>query len=282
MVMLERQRILLALIWTLREQNKRVTKTLLDKLLFILGKESAIREFVKFYNFYPYKYGPFSSNFYRDLNDLKSRGYIDENYLLNKDALQAVKSISNAELEMIGKVAERFDSKTVVDYIYKTYPAYAANNALKNAQRGNMQQGIFSIGYEKKDIDLFLDILVQNNIDLVIDVRANAFSMNRQFIKNKLVNSLSNALIGYIHIPELGIASDYRKSLKTDGDYKRLFELYRKNMLPEHMDKVKMLSDLVENKRFALMCFEENENHCHRKVLSDTLEKAVCKNVIHL
>ncbi|MCX6770976.1 MAG: DUF488 domain-containing protein [Candidatus Micrarchaeota archaeon] len=132
---------------------------------------------------------------------------------------------------------------------------------------------IFTIGYEKKKIDEFLNLLHRNKVELLVDVRANPFSRKPSFIGSRLEKSLMDAGIGYLHVPELGIDGKYRKNLKSDKDYEELFSLYRNEMLPKNEEKARMVAKLGKKKRIALMCFETDKCHCHRGVLAEKLEE---------
>lgn len=271
--MLERQKVLLRLVSELGEHGKYPSKTYLDKLLFVLQKEYPIEERVKFYHFYPHFYGPFSNLFYLDLADLKSRGYLDEKNGISKEGEKIALGIDQNVAEMIKNAVERFGSKDdVVSHVYAKYPQYTSKSKLKNIPKKASKPGIFSIGYEKKDIDLFLDLLIQNDVEMLVDVRRNAFSMSSAYIGSRLESSLKKAGIDYLHVPELGIAGEYRKNLESDKDYEELFSLYRNEMLPKNEEKARMVAKLGKNKRIALMCFEADKCHCHRGVLAEKLE----------
>ncbi len=284
LTMLKRQRTLLYLIKALHDSNKPATRTFLDKLLFLLRKEYAMGDLVKFYNFYPHKYGPFSNEFYRDLADAQSHGYLKEvsqKFNLTPSGLEIADSVTDKERKLIDQLTAIFDRNTIVEYAYSKYPEYTARSLLKNHEERKTQPGIFSIGYEGKDIDLFLDLLIQNGINVLVDIRANPFSMNFAFTKNKLVQSLESAQIEYLHLPELGISGEHRQSLETAEDYAKLFEFYSASILPAQMHKVKELAELGKNKRIALMCFEADKTKCHRGIVSEKIEQ-LNKTVTHL
>src|SRR5574344_1017887 len=103
--------------------------------------------------------------------------------------------------------------------------------------------GLFTVGYEGRDVDLFLNILIKNDIDVLIDVRKNPFSMKFDFTKNSLKNYLENLEIRYLHIPKLGIEGEKRKDLLTLKDYKKLFEDYEKTTIK---DNPELLDNIVE------------------------------------
>jgi len=279
--MYRRQRVLLYLILQLKRLDRELSKTYLDKLLFLLKKETNIGEIVKFYNFYPHNYGPFSNQYYFDLGDLQSHAYLLEDTQLHdikliKSANEIESFLSQDEKQVVNQIVTKYGNyttKRITNYVYATYPEYAERSLLKRQTKLDYPAGIFSIGYEKKDIDAFLDLLIQNHVDVVIDVRANPFSMNFVFTKTKLANYLKNAKIEYLHIPELGINGEQRKHLETDADYTELFKFYSKDILPKQSDKVKMILELGKKKRIALLCFEQDKDHCHRGVVCRELEK---------
>jgi len=272
--MFERQKVLLRLVHELRESGKYPSKTYLDKLLFVLQTEYPIGEKVKFYHFYPHFYGPFSNLFYLDLADLKSKGYLNELHAPDEEGKKIAMGIDKNVAEMIKGAVERFGSeKSAVEYVYEKYPKYTCKSRLKNTPKKASTPGICSIGYEKKDIDLFLDLLIQNEVEMLVDVRRNPFSMSSAYIGSRLASTLKNAGIGYLHVPELGIAGEYRKNLESDKDYEDLFSLYRGEMLPKNEEKARMVAKLGKEKRIALMCFEADKCHCHRGVLAEKLEE---------
>ena len=274
----ERQKVLIVLLQHLSSKGIRLTKTILDKYLFLLSKEYQIGSATKFYNFYPYKYGPFSNSYYLDLNDLVSRACINESLEPTDLGSKQAKEFYEKYSDQISGLVGRFESKDILDYVYSNYPDYTVKSLLRKTAR-KRGTGIFTIGYEKKDIDLFLDLLVRNSIDLLVDVRYNPFSMNFQFIGSRLEKSLSKVDINYLHIPSLGIPDEKRKKLVTKEDYLSLFEYYSQEILDE--DGLTRLMSLGSKQRIALMCFESDKDCCHRGVITNRLESRGIK-VVHL
>ncbi|WP_375627098.1 DUF488 family protein [Bartonella sp. MU37NMGALS] len=73
----------------------------------------------------------------------------------------------------------------------------------------------FTIGYEGKSLENYLKSLIENNIKTLCDVRKNPISRKHGFSKRQLEKAVSNIDIEYMHMPELGIASEKRRNLKT-------------------------------------------------------------------
>ncbi len=279
----ERQRVLLYALGALAASGKRATKTFLDKLLFLTLKETDLAKSVKFYNFYPYQYGPYSKNFDYELADLQSRGLVKQNLAVSEEGLKLADRLPKAAQNAFLEVEKRFaNSKSAVEYVYANYPQYTVLSRLVEHSEQPSQPGLFSIGYEGKDVDSFLDCLVQNSIEVVADVRKNPFSMNYAFTKSKLVSSLKSVGIGYVHFPELGIPGEYRKNLELQQDYDELFAFYKREILPSGKERTRELADLVSRQRVALLCFESDKNCCHRGVLAKALEELSGKEVVHL
>ncbi len=277
-LMLGRQKVLLSVICSLKNAGKPITKRYIDKVLFLLKKEYSIDDIVKFYNFYPHHFGPFSNNYYIDLSYLESRGFIDDKLAPREDI--ATDSTFDGN---ITDIISRFpDYNGIIEYVYGKYPEYAVKSVLKQNNAESHPPKIFSIGYEKKDIDSFLDLLIRNGIEMVVDVRANPFSMNFAFTRSKLERSLEKTGISYMHIPNLGIDGSFRKKLSARADYDELFAYYSSSILPKNMEYVKKVISLGASKRIALLCFESDHDYCHRGTLSSKITEISGQAVEHL
>jgi uncharacterized protein (DUF488 family) len=140
-------------------------------------------------------------------------------------------------------------------------------------------QVLFTIGYEGLTVEKYLNILIQNDIRVLCDVRNNPLSRKFGFSKNNLKKYLGNIGIEYIHIPELGITSDKRCNLNSDTDYQNLFVDY-KAALPKKRDFLEKVYQLLQTQmRISLTCFEHEPAHCHRHVIRDYLKKTYKINV---
>ena len=268
-----RQKVLLYVLSQLKHREMPRSKTYVDKFLFVLGKETNVNGRIRFYDFYPHLYGPFSNQFYLDIADLQSRAIID-------DGLNVISGSKIIDAMVTGKVKtainERMDELGHTDirnYVYSKYPEYTIRSKLKTHPPTRKEPHIFSIGYEGHTIDSFLNVLIQNGIDTVIDIRFNPFSMNFMFTKSKLSYYLAKCRIGYVHIPELGIDGRYRRDLKTDSDYERLFDFYSSQILPMQKDRIREIEDRGRRKRVAMLCFEHEKDHCHRGIVGSIIEK---------
>lgn len=267
----KRQRFLLAFI---RQLKGGVTSTDLQKLIFLY----TMKEKSEFYEFVPYKFGSYSFQLAEDIEILRR-----DRYLMSEPSrIQAIDDRSYKEIYPIE--TKRGDS--LIRKAYREYPYYAINSVITNRLFNGAEaelftrekqnyiqtdQVLFTIGYEGKSIEAFINILIQNDIRLLCDVRKNPLSRKFGFSKSKLRHIAENIGIKYIHIPDLGIEHDKRCSLDTIDDYKCLFEEYEKT-LPDYKSLLEEIFSLLRFKsRIALMCYEKEPEMCHRHVIRDYL-----------
>ncbi len=182
--------------------------------------------------------------------------------------------------------------------VYSLYPYYAINSQIipqarlnpteqKNIECNKPKQTdkcLFTIGYEGRSIDEYLNLLIKHNIKTLCDVRKTPLSRKYGFSKHSLQKHTPKLGIEYLHIPELGIHSGLRKNLNTNQDYKALFTFYKKQVLPNRKTELQtILTTLSKKKRIALMCFEADSNMCHRSCVSLNLKQINSKiEVKHL
>ncbi|MHA1997145.1 MAG: DUF488 domain-containing protein [Promethearchaeota archaeon] len=268
-----RQRMLLGVI-DLIEQLDRSNKLTLIKVLFLLAKEHPPR--FTMYGFHPYKYGPFSTKIYSDLSYFGRKGYVAERenivHILKDGKVE--ERLEPDHVRFVKHILSKYpDDRTLIDYIYEKYPEYTVRSPRRNIPRAialDVKPGFFLIGYEGRSIDDFLRDLILNNIHVLVDVRWNARSMKYEFNKGRLEKAVKNLDIQYKHIPELGIAPEKRKNLKSKNDYEILFAEYARE-LPNKREYIEKIMKLGEKRRIALMCFEADVQSCHRRELGKIL-----------
>ena len=135
------------------------------------------------------------------------------------------------------------------------------------------QTAIYTIGYEGDDLEGFLWRLQFDGICRIIDVRCNPISRKPGFAKAPLKAFLEANGIQYVHFPQLGIPSHFRKSLKNKDDYVQLFEMYDREILPNQSVAIAQVAELLKEMPSALMCFEHNPEKCHRTHLAKRIHE---------
>ena len=264
MKLFNRQKVLLNTIENLNENNIHSRRAIV-KSQFLLKEEHGIAEDMPFYHFFAYKQGPFSHLCFDDLRKLRDNNLVDqEETTITPAGKVLLTEVGRTHNHTIKTMLKSFpNEKKITDYVYQKYPEYTVKSELIEQKPKKSSPGFFTIGYEGKDIDQFLNALVSNNVDLLIDIRRNPFSMNFIYIKDALMKKLKDVGIDYLHIPELGIESEERKNLNTKADYDELFAKYRQT-LPIKEVYINRIIELGTTKRITLLCFEADCNFCHR------------------
>ena len=265
----KRQQFLLSYICQI---NNGVTATDIQKLVFL----STMKEQYNFYDFVPYRFGPYSFQLAEDIEILCKHNY------LYKDG-STIKAIGNYESNLLFNIpSERGDN--LIKKAYYEYPYFAVNSEIinrlfnkkeidyfkhKKQQYLKKDQILFTIGYEGKSIESFMNLLIINDVKLLCDVRKNPISRKFGFSKSRLKYIADRIGIDYVHIPNLGIASEKRISLNSIEDYNNLFYDYSKslNELKPYLEKIYSL--LCRDNRIAIMCYEKNPNICHRHLIKN-------------
>lgn len=140
---------------------------------------------------------------------------------------------------------------------------------------------LFTIGYEKRSIEDYMRILVGFRIGLLCDLRRNALSRKPGFSKSALRKECERLSIVYEHWPELGIASEKRRNLKTSADRDALFLEYERDWLPRQTEALaKIEASIRQGQRVALTCFERDPRQCHRRRVAELLEKRLGKGSV--
>lgn len=131
----------------------------------------------------------------------------------------------------------------------------------------------FTVGYEGQEPDQFIKLLSDQGIDILVDVRKDAYSkQDKSYGEGTLSRTASEAQIKYIHMPELGVDYNLRQDLKTTHDYETYFKRYSE-YLNKNPDLPAFLAKLSKNNVICLMCYEKDFRRCHRSVLANKLEE---------
>jgi uncharacterized protein (DUF488 family) len=133
---------------------------------------------------------------------------------------------------------------------------------------------IFTIGFTQKRAETFFEILLQNNVQRLVDIRLRPNGQLSGFAKkDDLPYFLANLVNGcqYIHIPELAPAKEILKDYRSDADWQRYEERF--NTLMDERRILDILDrDEFENHRSCLLCSEATPEQCHRRLVAERLQ----------
>ena len=235
-MLFERQRLLLTLLDAVGEP---VGHTDFQKLLFLYTRECAT---APSYDFVPYKFGAFSFTSYADKRKLIAEGLLaedDQNWRLT-DAGRTVAQRQGVEsLRVAGfcRRHSRLRGNALIVAQYRRHPYYATRSEILDKLRLELEAlariaavkprrqsaGLVTIGYEGRSLESYLNALLRAAVTVLCDVRRNPLSRKYGFSKGTLSKACDGLGLRYEHLPELGIASEERRELRTQADYDALF-----------------------------------------------------------
>jgi uncharacterized protein (DUF488 family) len=285
--MLTRQKILLLM---LKYAGRPVGRVELMKWCFLLRHESETEGGSSFYDFVPYKYGPFSFALYQELEKLQSMSYVlsheDQVWKLNSELVSAVVGVSSAVEREVRRVVREFGrlaSNDLLDYVYQRYPAFTVNSERqKLAPRPKTEIAVYTAGYEGISIDGFLNLLIESGIERLIDVRSNPIARKYGFHKGTLSRLVNRLSIEYCHFAELGIQSEIRQIFPADSDRRSMFDEYEVTTLSKEAAAVQTVRDLVSGRPSVLVCMEADPACCHRSRLAQAISDLTGLPIVHL
>lgn len=293
--MLIRGRVILNL---MAQIDRPLTRTEFVKLVFLLRHESSLGEMTSFYDFVPYKYGPFSFTLYWEMERLRQNGYINAEgerisicksnlNLVHNEIDQLTVSTKTAVSEIV-RLYGNINPDSLVRDVYQRYPWFAQNSLLPQRSFVTVNRpaktpvAVYTTGYEGKSVDLFFNHLLKNGIDVLIDVRANPISRKYGFSGKRLDQFCERLGLEYRHIPSLGIPSNERIDLSDYASYQRLLRQYERSLHSQKQRELTEVGQFMRSKPSVLMCVERDVRCCHRGRLADAISKVNGLNVVHL
>jgi uncharacterized protein (DUF488 family) len=148
-----------------------------------------------------------------------------------------------------------------------------------------MKKGkIFTIGHSTLPVEKFIDLLKDNGIDVIADIRSIPGSnANPQFNAENIKRSLEKSGIEYFWIKDLG-GRRYGLGKKSPNTcWKNAsFRGYADYMMTDDfMNGINALEKEIKSRTVAIMCAESLYWRCHRIMVSDYL-KSKGYSVVHI
>jgi len=284
--MLNRQKCLLFMI---EQAGRPVMRFELTKWAFLLAHEMPSGGGTAFYQFLPYRYGPFSFCLYREAGALVRDGYLTEKdnfWCLVEDVPRPTADLPRRLLDDAARVVARFVEKkpgVLTDYVYEGFPWFTANSSVRRlCTRPAAPAAVHTVGYEGWQVDGFLNMLMRSGIRRLIDVRNNPVARRYGFHKSTLDRLCGRVEMEYVHFPQLGIRPELRRNLEGPADYEALFAQYERETLPRETEAVNKVAGLMSGRPAVLMCVEANPQRCHRSRLAKAVAQVAALPVRHL
>jgi uncharacterized protein YwgA len=261
----------------------KIDRAELVKWAFLIRHETPSRGGESFYDFVPYDDGPFSFSLHQEAEKLVSAGKLNEvdksTLGLGDSPLPATDADLQDEVKAVVRKFSRNTQYCITDYVAEKYPYFKRHNRIDEPISS---LAVYTAGYEAKSVDAFLNGLVKAGIKRLIDVRSNPIARRYGFHRSTLSRLCSYLNIDYRHVPELGIASEMRKSLNSQDDYEALFKIYRRTTLETQILEIRQVADLMHETPSVLVCMEADAQCCHRSHLSKSVSSLTGLPVVHL
>lgn len=288
--MLNRQK---SLLYMIEQAGRPVQHLELTKWSFLLANEMPSRGGRSFYQFVPYRLGPFSFCLYQEVDALVHNGYLAGTEVGEQQAWQLVDdvepptgSLTRTLQDDISRIVERFRDAppdALLDYVYEHFPWFTVNSVrTKLDAKPVAAPAVYTVGYEGWLVDGFLNLLIRQGIERVLDVRSNPVSRRYGFHGGTFSRLCSSLGIEYRDFPQLGIPPRHRRELGSLGDYEALFLRYEQGILKSQSAALDSVAVLMIGKPSALMCMETDPLRCHRGRLAQSIAQRTGLRVQHL
>jgi uncharacterized protein (DUF488 family) len=131
----------------------------------------------------------------------------------------------------------------------------------------------YSLGYQGISLEQYVNVLKDNNVSMVIDVRETPWSYKPGFSKKPLSEGLQANGIAYVHVKSAGNPKANRKMGLPQAE---VIERYKEHLEgnPGCLDEIyELIAGRAWDGAVCLLCFEEKPHDCHRKVILDKLSE---------
>lgn len=140
---------------------------------------------------------------------------------------------------------------------------------------------IYTVGYQQRSAEDVIELVRQNGVDVLIDVREYPSSRKKGLSKTPLGNRLEQHGIAYRHAKFAGTPKRFRDAA---GGHEETLKLYEEH-LDAHPEIVEHFRALVEEflndeVTVCLMCYERHPLDCHRSIL--LRHSGLAEGAVHL
>jgi uncharacterized protein (DUF488 family) len=132
---------------------------------------------------------------------------------------------------------------------------------------------LVSIGYEGKTVGTLVAQLLEQDVQVLVDVRLTPLSRKPGLSKTKLSEALAAVGIGYVHHRALGNPKDNRADFRagkpeSHARYRDVLDSVAAT------DALAHVCELLDGGVVALLCFEHAHSECHRNIVVHRLLEA--------
>jgi uncharacterized protein (DUF488 family) len=134
---------------------------------------------------------------------------------------------------------------------------------------------LYTIGFSGKSAERFFQLLAENDVRRVVDIRLKPRGQLSGFSKQDDLAYFLKRLndCDYVHLPELAPTEEmmetFRNARRPDEFRERFDALMDERGIPERLNR-----RLFEDSGACLLCSEAEPEHCHRRFVADLIALA--------
>src|SRR5262245_59639397 len=126
---------------------------------------------------------------------------------------------------------------------------------------------LYTIGFTQKTAQRFFELLAENGVERVVDIRLKPDGQLSGFAKSGdlawFLRRLNNC--DYVHLPQLAPSDEIRDDYRRDHDWESYVPRFEALMdtrgIPDSLDRASF-----EQQVSCLLCSEATPEHCHRSL----------------
>jgi uncharacterized protein (DUF488 family) len=127
---------------------------------------------------------------------------------------------------------------------------------------------LYTMGYQGRQLAKVIDLLRDQRVEQIIDVRRQPRSRRAGFSQPQLSATLHEKGFRYQSVPCLGPPDSLRRRLRATGDLGTYLDRYS-DYLDTQSEALQELLHQAESSACCLLCYELDANLCHRKGLAE-------------
>lgn len=139
---------------------------------------------------------------------------------------------------------------------------------------------IFTIGYQGRDGDEIVELLLEAGIEHLADIRAKPLSRNPDFRAGPLRRRCEAAGIEYGSWQSLGTPDPIRARVKATRDCATFHRDVRENAIESMGAALDEMAALARSKRVALLCLERAHDECHRADIAELVADRIGAGIV--
>lgn len=148
-----------------------------------------------------------------------------------------------------------------------------------------MSRVIYTIGFTKKTAQTFFELLKDNNVEVILDIRLNNTSQLAAFAKYPDIKYFLHKIcnIDYIHDTKFCPTELTLKKYKNkEINWNQYVEEFNQTMDKRNIHEYIRLN-YSNDKKFCLLCSESTAEQCHRRLVSNEFKEVFNEiEIVHL